>query len=375
LYKWADGNHILVVPRRLQKEIIRSIHEKGHINARKVETIVKKDYSIEKISQKVSDVIANCIVCILANRKEGKKDCLLNPIEKGDVPIHTYHIDHLGPLKSTAKSYNHLLVVTDAFSKYTWIYPVKSTDVDEVLRKLEFQREVFGNPFTLIADKGGAFSSKKLKEYCKEHKINLHLITTGVPRANGQVERVNGVIIPILTKMSIDDPEKWYKHTSRLQTVLNSTITRSTGKTPFEMLFGVKMRTDEDQELANKLEEAMQNDFFEQRQEIRKLAKENIVKLQEENRKAFNRNRKPAMKYKIADLVAIQSTQLGGGLKLRGKFLGPYEVTKVKRKDRYDVVKIGQHEGPNNTSTSADLMKPWGSYRGEEASSSSEADD
>ncbi|KAH8245656.1 hypothetical protein KR038_010818 [Drosophila bunnanda] len=48
------------------------------------------------------------------------------------------------------------------------------------------------------------------------------------------------------------------------------------------------------------------------------------------------RKRRPAAKYKVGDLVAIKRTQLGGGLKLNPKFLGPYRVTKVKPKDTYD---------------------------------------
>ncbi|GFV97049.1 uncharacterized protein TNCV_3526351 [Trichonephila clavipes] len=61
--------------------------------------------------------------------------------------------------------------------------------------------------------------------------------------------------------------------------------------------------------------------------------------------------------YKEGDLVAIQRTQFGAGLKLRPKFLGPYKVTKVNSKDRYEVEKVSQHDGPNSTTTSADLMK------------------
>ncbi|GFS47831.1 uncharacterized protein TNCV_3598331 [Trichonephila clavipes] len=66
---------------------------------------------------------------------------------------------------------------------------------------------------------------------------------------------------------------------------------------------------------------------------------------------------KKASLYKEGDLVAIQRTQFGAGLKLRPKFLGPYKVTKVNSKDRYEVEKVGQHKGPNSTTTSADLMK------------------
>ena len=59
-------------------------------------------------------------------------------------------------------------------------------------------------------------------------------------------------------------------------------------------------------------------------------AKRNILKIQEENRKNYNRKRKQTHVYKKCDLVAIQRTQFGIGLKLLQKFLGPYEVTKVK---------------------------------------------
>ncbi|GFV67909.1 transposon Tf2-9 polyprotein [Trichonephila clavipes] len=82
--------------------------------------------------------------------------------------------------------------------------------------------------------------------------------------------------------------------------------------------------------------------------------------MQEENYRNFNKKRKKAYQYEIGDIVAIQRTQFGTGLKLRPKFFGPYEVVKVKPKDRYDVRKIGLHEGPNTTSTAADHMKMWG---------------
>ncbi|XP_037051796.1 uncharacterized protein LOC119085486 [Bradysia coprophila] len=172
-------------------------------------------------------------------------------------------------------------------------------------------REIFGNPYRIIADKAGAFQSNELQVYCENNNIVRHLITTGVSRGNGQVERLNRVIIKILSRMSVEDPKQWYKFVSRLQTTINSTVTRSTGLTPFELLVGVKMRTRGDMELANQLEEALLHDFDEKRQEQRQLARANIAKLQKENVKSYNRKRKPAMKYNVGDLVAIQRTQFG----------------------------------------------------------------
>src|SRR5436190_6105096 len=77
-------------------------------------------------------------------------------------------------------------------------------------------------------------------------KISSMSVTTGVPRVNGQIERINRTIIPVLAKMSMDEPTKWYKYVSKLQQVLNSTYQRSINSTPFELLIGTRMKTKED---------------------------------------------------------------------------------------------------------------------------------
>ncbi|GFV01201.1 uncharacterized protein TNCV_1775971 [Trichonephila clavipes] len=117
------------------------------------------------------------------------------------------------------------------------------------------------------------------------------------------------------------------------------------------------MRNKEDILIKDLLLEEMAKELLEQREFLRNDAKKNIKTLQSENRKTYNRRRKKASLYKEGDLVAIQRTQFAAGLKLRPKFLGPYKVTKVNSKDRYEVEKVDQHEGPNSTTTSADLMK------------------
>ena len=67
-------------------------------------------------------------------------------------------------------------------------------------------------------------------------------MTLGIPRGNGQVERVNRTIIPVLTKLLLDNPDRWYRHVARLQMSLNNTYQRSVGMSPFEALFKIKMK-------------------------------------------------------------------------------------------------------------------------------------
>ncbi|GFS81657.1 transposon Tf2-9 polyprotein [Trichonephila clavipes] len=95
----------------------------------------------------------------------------------------------LRPLPSTNKNYNHILSIIDAFTKFLWLYPVKSTSSRDALEKLKQQDITFGN-HRIITDKGTVFTSKEFREYCENENIQ-HLSITGIPRRNGQIERIH----------------------------------------------------------------------------------------------------------------------------------------------------------------------------------------
>jgi len=359
LFREDDNDVKLVVPKGMHSQIIKRAHERGHFSTHKTETIVKRDYYIPNLRTKVERVVRNCVDCILAEKKQGRQEGYLNPIDKGEIPLDTYHIDHLGPLTTTKKSYRHILVVVDGFSKFTWLYATKSTTTAEVLVRLEKQAATFGNPRRIISDRGTAFTSNDFEDYCRRENIQHVLTTTGVPRSNGQVERVNRTLIPLLTKLSAPKPKEWFKYLNAAQLYLNTTPHRSIGMTPFRLLFGSHARLRDDSDIRELIENEWVTVFGEARDEIRIQAKENIKKIQEENQRSYNKRRKIAKTYCTGDLVAIRRTQQGPGLKFASKYFGPYEVTRVLRNDRYMVRKVGEHEGPMETTTSVDYMKFW----------------
>lgn len=138
--------------------------------------------------------------------KQGKEECLYNPIDKGDTPFDTFHVDYLGPLHSTGKGYKYVFAVMDEFTKFAWLYPVKTTSSKEIIEKLKNLIGNFETPKRIISDKGTAFTSNEFKEFCKEERINHIVITTGVPRGNGQIERLNRVILSVISKLSVEKP-------------------------------------------------------------------------------------------------------------------------------------------------------------------------
>lgn len=292
---------------------------------------------------KIERIIQNCLACIMATKKTGKQEGLLHSINK-EAPLDTYHIGHLGPMPSTQKKYQYIFAVIDAFSKFVWLYPTRSTNTAEVLNHLIKQSAIFGNSRRIISDQGSAFTSNDFRSYCEDEGIEHCQIVTGIPRGNGQIERINRTLIPLLTKLSIPQPTQWHKFVARAQQYLNHVPSRSTGMTSFYLLLGTRM------------ESAII--FQEKRDQLREEARKAISKMQAKN--------KHGKKWKVPsryDLVAIQRTQGGPGLKFCVKYFGPYQIQRVLRNDRYVVEKIGKGEGPRRTSTAADHMKPWSIFQ------------
>lgn len=187
LYKIVNGNELIVVPEQMQYGFIGVYHERGHFGRQKFEQLIGREFFIPKMSEKIDDVVRNWIRCILSERKNRKQEGFLHPINKNDMPLDTWHMDHLGPMPSTNKNYKYILVIVDAFTKFVWIFPTKSTTAAETVNKLKIVTNVFGNARRIITDKGTAFTADLFRNHCRDENIELVHTTTGVPRGNGQV--------------------------------------------------------------------------------------------------------------------------------------------------------------------------------------------
>ncbi|XP_018364372.1 PREDICTED: uncharacterized protein LOC108762066 [Trachymyrmex cornetzi] len=136
------------------------------------------------------------------------KQCLTEELVlRGDIPLHTNHLDHLGPLETIHKNYKHILAVIDAFIKFVWLY-LKTVTSKEAIEKLELQKSVFGNPTRILSDRDTAFTSVEFEDYCYQEDIEHIKVTVDLLRSNGQIERINKTIISVLAKMSLDEPTK-----------------------------------------------------------------------------------------------------------------------------------------------------------------------
>jgi len=217
---------------------------------------------------------------------------------------------------------------------------------------------MFGNPRRIIRDWTTAFTSNNFKHYCDSEKIEHILITTDMPRSNGEIERINRIVIPLFTKLSARHPENWYKY-DRVQQFINSMPSRSTVRlTRLELLIGQNMRLRVDTELNKVIEKDIHCKRNDQR--CANERKKPLKRFSAKSATVIIESEKQWYRYRI-ELVAIKRTQVTPGSKFCAKFLRSYEIIKViikvLRGDRYVVVKIGEYEESRITSTLADHMK------------------
>lgn len=337
-----DGEKLqLLIPENMIPSVIFHMHDNmGHMGEDKTSRNIRRHFFFANMRQLVKDHIENCLPCLTFNAKSGRKEQKLKIYEKIPLPFSTVHIDHLGPLEKSKKGYQHILVIVDAFTKYVRLYATKTTNTKEVLRSLNDYCRSYGIPKRIVSDRGTAFSSEEFKTWVGR-KGNKHvMIATACPRANGQVERFNRTLVPLLAKKADKEKKDWSNLLEKAEFVLNNMTSSATGDTPARLLFGVDQNKGEEME-AEEWMRLLNGDVEPTLEERRQNAKRRIDEVQKYNKEYYD---KGVVKEKIFcenDLVMLKGRAVvGQKSKLYGKFKGPYQVVKVLEKERYLVADI-----------------------------------
>lgn len=334
----------LYVPAEMINSVIRATHEKfGHLASDKCCTQIRKHYWFPYMKSYVNNFISNCLKCIYYSASANNNAANLHSIPKMPVPFDTIHLDHLGPLPAITSKKKYLLVVIDAFTKFVKLYPATTTGTKEVCAALETQYfSNYSRPRRIVSDRGTCFTSNEFSEFLKSHNISHVLNATATPRANGQVERVNRVLGPMLSKLSKpSDHSDWVKQLPKVEYALNNSVHSTTGFTPSMLLFGADQRGMIVDEMCEELDRKMQSEACDL-MTVRKRALQNIIKKQEANEKYFRESHKPAREFSVGDYVVIKNvdTSVGVNKKLIQRFRGPYVIHKKLPNDRYVIQDI-----------------------------------
>jgi IS30 family transposase len=106
----------------------------------------------------------------------------------------------IGPLPTAPGGFNKVLVAIDKFTKWIEVKLVTCPKADRVLDFLDELVHRYGLPHRIITDLGSNFNNHQFWEYCENRGIDVWYVSVANPRANGQVERANGMVLDALKK-------------------------------------------------------------------------------------------------------------------------------------------------------------------------------
>ena len=229
-----------VVTRESLFQNIKKCHERvGHSGREKTWSEVQANYSWIRYDI-ISLFLKTCSQCSLRkplkNRPCGKPIISLGFLSR-------LQIDLIDMTSRPDQDFKWILHMRDHFSKFNWAYPLKSKRALEVADKLVDTFHLFGAPKILQSDNGKEFVAMVIKELINTWKGLV--IINGRPRhpqSQGCVERGNGDLQIKLGKWMEDNTESWTKGLKFVVYSINTSISATTGKTPYEIVFGQSAR-------------------------------------------------------------------------------------------------------------------------------------
>lgn len=259
-----EGNLLMKVKRsfnRLYKIIIENVESRcllsksnelshlwhmrlGHVNFKSMELMHKENmvHGLPKTTQ-TKEICSGCLMS-----KQTRRPFPAKANYSADKVLRLVHGDLCGPIEPTTTGGNrYFFLLVDDYSRYMWVYFLKSKDEAFGVFK-KFRALVEDGPDKRIrvfrTDRGGEFTSKEFVSYCEEAGIERHYTAPYTPQQNGVVERRNRTIVEMarscLKEMNMPC-ELWGEAVRHSVYLLNRLPTRALSlKTPYEIWKGEK---------------------------------------------------------------------------------------------------------------------------------------
>ena len=245
----TDGTDCLVVPRKLQQEIMEISHGSllgGHLGQKKTLGRLRKKYFWFQMKGAVNSWIKKCIICASNKRAHKKAKGPLGRMQVG-APLDRIGTDLLGPLPLTPRGNRHILVVQDYFTKWVEIFAVPDATAETCANYiLNGFISRYGISFLLHSDQGRNYESDLIYHLCKLLGIKKTRTSPRHPAGNGMVERFNQTLIKMIRSFIDGKQNDWDLNLGCLAGAYRSAVHESTGFTPNMLMLGREARNPAD---------------------------------------------------------------------------------------------------------------------------------
>jgi hypothetical protein len=276
----------------------------------------------------------------------------------------------VGPFKKARGNMTHILVMVDKFTKWIEVKPIRKCDGHTAVSFLKDIILRYGYPHSIITDNGTNFAVGEFARFCADKRIRLDVASVAHPESNGQVERANALVLAGIKARLIEPllrtPGCWIEEIPAVLWGLRTTPNRSTGYTPFFMVYGAEavLPTDIQYDsprvaMYTELEakEARENDV-DLLEEARELALSRSTIYQQNLRRYHSRKVHPRV-FREGDLVLRLIQRTAGMHKLSPPWEGPFIVSKALHNDSYYLIDAQEARKGVKDKAGEETKRPW----------------
>ncbi len=345
---WEEHRDVLVLPRGYRDRVKTLGHDKnGHLGAEKVARIVGRHFVWPGMAKDISEHCRSCALCQVKSKHRPKRaPAIERPVLA--EPFESVAVDLVGPLPKGKGGCRYILTYVCLATKWPEAVALRSITAKSVMEGLWSIFSRTSIPERVLSDQGGQFCGKVMGQLGEWLGIDKVRTSPYHPETNGAVERMHGTMKGILGKC-ISDGLDWVEQLSFVMYVLRQMPHADSGYSPFDLVYGFRVRTPLDA-LYHGLYEAEMDKLSvcdwvmrmaERLERVRDSAALRVSKSRESRMQYLNRGTKLRV-FKVGDLVLYRVP--GMTCKLADSWEGPYKVLEKKGAVNYKIGKIGKEK-------------------------------
>ncbi|XP_074928188.1 uncharacterized protein LOC142047712 [Chelonoidis abingdonii] len=357
----------LVVPQKFRHKLLYLAHDiplAGHQGIRRTRQRLLQNFYWPGVFTHVRQYCQSCDPCQRVGKARDKGKAALRPLPIIEEPFQKVAMDIVGPLsKMTRSGKKYILVVVDFATRYPEAVALSSIEADTVADSLLTIFSRVGFPKEVLTDQASNFMSTLLRSLWQKCGVQHNWASAYHPQSNGLVERFNGTLKMMLKTFMNQHPQDWDKYLPHLLFAYREVPQESTGFSPFELLYGRRVRgpldlmRDEWEGKATPEGESVVEyvlTFRERLAELMGLARENLARAQRKQKVWYDRTAR-ARAFATGDQVMVLIPVRKN--KLQAAWEGPFKVIKQLNEVNY-VVELS-NRAHHRRVYHVNMMKPY----------------
>jgi hypothetical protein len=315
----------------------------GHFGHDKTFTKLSESYFWPGMWEEVNRFVDRCRIC---QHSKGRRQNagLYQPFPIPKRPWEVISMDFVLGLPRMQRGVDSIFLVVDRFSKMAHFIPCQKTSDATHIANLFFKEVIrlHGLPKSIVSNRDTKFIGHFWRNLWNKLGTNLAFSSAYHPQMDGQTEVVNRILGDLLRILVTKHHSSWDNVLPQAEFAYNDSVNSSTGKSPFEIVYGRHPRGVSELRDSEKImtKSASAEEFAEVMKELHIRVKQWLIDSNQEYKRREDQHWRQ-LQFEVGDLVLAhlrkQRFPRGTYNKLKMKKIGPCRVLKKLGENAYEI--------------------------------------